>query len=202
MIIWFASGNTHKQGELSAILNAGGEHWSVKIPPDSGIAFNPIEDGASFAENALIKAHALYDIVHDPVIADDSGLCVDALDGRPGIFSARYGAKDGEKLETAPRNTLLLAELGQNPQRTARFVCAMVLLLDKNRFFLAQETLEGKIVYEAQGGGGFGYDPLLRLAGGLTVAELPPDEKNRISHRAKAARALLPALHSLYHGAA
>ena len=196
MTIWFASGNAHKRDELAALLDVAG--LSVKMPCEAGLAFDVIENGASFYENALIKARALYALVREPVIADDSGLCVDALGGRPGIFSARYGAKDGENLDTARRNALLLAEIGDNPLRTARFVCACVLFLGETRFFLSQQALEGEIIHAPRGEGGFGYDPLLFLPGsGCTVAELAAPEKNRISHRAKAVRALLPALSAL-----
>ena len=192
MTIWFATGNAHKQAELAAILPG----HVIKIPADAGIPFDPDETGASFAENALIKARELRRLIAaagfpDPVIADDSGLCVDALEGRPGIRSARYGAEGGRKLSDRDRNALLLRELGDNPNRGARFVCAMALLFAGDRFFLAQETLEGELIAAAQGEGGFGYDPILFIpALGRTVAELSGEEKNRISHRGKAGRAL------------
>ncbi|GHV91510.1 non-canonical purine NTP pyrophosphatase [Spirochaetia bacterium] len=198
MTIWFASGNAHKRGELAAILDG----HRIRIPADEGLAFDPEENGATFLENALIKARALYRLVADkypadtgmrgPVIADDSGLCVDALDGRPGIYSARYGSEGGKKLNAAERNALLLKELGDAPDRKARFVCAMVLLFSGDRFFAAQETLEGEIIRhakDARGSGGFGYDPILWLPEpGCTVAELSGEEKNRRSHRGKAGR--------------
>jgi XTP/dITP diphosphohydrolase len=118
---------------------------------------------------------------------------VDALDGRPGIFSARYGSgTNGIKIAAEERNALLLAELGGSPRRSARFVCAMVLLLDSERFYIAQETVEGEIVSraeQARGTGGFGYDPILFLPElGRTMAELSGEAKNRISHRGKAGR--------------
>lgn len=119
---------------------------------------------------------------------------MDALGGRPGIYSARYGSEGCKKLTAAERNALLLGELGDNPNRKARFVCAMVLLFSEDRFFVAQETLEGEIISRAEGkrgSGGFGYDPILWLPElSRTVAELSEEEKNRISHRGKAARAL------------
>jgi XTP/dITP diphosphohydrolase len=212
MIIWFATGNAHKKAELSAILNAesGGNgamlRHEVQIPADAGLSFAPEETGNSFYENALLKARELYRLrsarrparysPDDPVIADDSGLCVDALDGRPGIYSARYCgagiAANGRKLESSERNALLLEELGDSPRRSARFVCAMALLYSPDRFFLAEETLEGEIVKGAEfarGTGGFGYDPVLYIpALGRTVAELSEHEKNRISHRGKAGK--------------
>ena len=223
MIIWLASGNKHKQQELAAIL----ENHTVKLPAEAEINdFDPEENGASFAENALIKARTLYTMLYkrnnsppDPVLADDSGLCVDALGGRPGIYSARYFGKnswnaDGSfKAESLPQkkllekeqNLLLLEELYGNIQQSnsnsipavnkkCRFVCAMVLLFSPDRFFLIQETLEGEIVSSAsdiKGAGGFGYDPVVYLPElGRTVAELSEDEKNKLSHRGKAGKAI------------
>jgi XTP/dITP diphosphohydrolase len=198
MVLWFASGNIHKQKELQAVLKEAAPGWELKIPAEGGLVFNPAETGAAFAENAFIKAGALYRLTSaaglaGPVIADDSGLCVDALGGRPGVLSARFGSETGQRLTDGERNELLLQEIGDNPRRAARFVCAMVLLFSEHRFFLAQETLEGEIVKGpcARGRGGFGYDPILYLPEqGCTVAELSEEEKNRISHRGKAARVL------------
>jgi XTP/dITP diphosphohydrolase len=193
MTIWFATGNSHKKAELAALFPG----HTVKIPADENLPFEPDETGATFAENALIKARELHRLVAAPVIADDSGLCVDALDGRPGIYSARYGGAGtagsggGKTLGAPERNALLLQELGDNPRRQARFVCAMVLLFSKDRFYLVQEILEGELLREARGRGGFGYDPILYLPPlGCTVAELPEEAKNRISHRGKAGRAI------------
>ncbi|MDR2435311.1 MAG: non-canonical purine NTP pyrophosphatase [Treponema sp.] len=215
MIVWLASGNIHKQAELASILNAengageGGsgvaEGYTIKTPDDAGLAFDPDETGSTFFENALLKARELYRLLAercpapyrpgDPILADDSGLCVDALDGRPGIFSARYGnIAGGKKLEAAERNARLLAELGGNPRRSGRFVCAMVLLFCPERFYLAQETLEGEIVKSpahAAGTGGFGYDPVFFIpALDRTAAELSEEEKNRVSHRGKAGKVI------------
>jgi XTP/dITP diphosphohydrolase len=197
MTIWFATGNFHKKEELTAILKG----HTLKIPAEEAIPFEPDETGTSFLENALIKAGDLYRLVREPVVADDSGLCVDALGGRPGIYSARYGltpgspgTAEGGKLSDRERNALLLAELGDNPRRSARFVCAMVLILGEDRFFAVQETLEGELVRdpgEARGGRGFGYDPILYLPEkGRTVAELTEAEKNLFSHRGKAGRGI------------
>jgi XTP/dITP diphosphohydrolase len=202
MLIWFATGNLHKKTEISAIL-AG---HTIKIPADAGIDFDPDETGTTFLDNALIKARELRRLlaernIPDPVLADDSGLCVDALGGRPGIHSARYGSDtvQGKNLEAPVRNALLLKEMGNNPQRQARFVCSMVLLYNNDRFFVAQETLEGELIREERGIGGFGYDPILYLPGpGCTVAELPEAEKNRISHRGKAGKAIAAFLAGIY----
>ena len=175
--------------ELEAILNTG-----LKIPAEAGLNFEPEETGASFCENALLKARELKKLLaakDEPVIADDSGLCVDALDGRPGVFSARYGEVNGQKLTSMRKNLLLLEELGENPKRSARFICAMVLLFDGDRFFIVQETLEGEIVRQSamRGEGGFGYDPVFLIpALGRTLAELSADEKNILSHRGRAGK--------------
>jgi XTP/dITP diphosphohydrolase len=188
MNIWFATNNTHKKTELSAILNV-----KLKIPSEEGLSFEPDETGASFGDNALIKARALQKLIdgNEPVIADDSGLCVDALDGRPGVLSARYGMENGQKLTSAKQNIMLIDELGDNPKRSARFVCAMVLLYGNERFFLVQETLEGEIVKKSgiKGEGGFGYDPIFWIPSlGRTLAELSLEEKNTLSHRGKAGK--------------
>ena len=224
MTLWFATGNVHKKAELAAILAGANIANELLIPKDAGLDFDPEETGASFLENALLKARALYSLLNngvshpvwrpgDLVIADDSGLCVDALDGRPGIYSARYRGKDtidkfsrggaknaefGDKLTSAERNALLLEELGDAPHRSARFVCAMALLYSPDRFFAAQETCEGEIVKGqefAKGTGGFGYDPILYIPElGRTVAELSDDEKNVISHRGKAGKIIAAVL--------
>jgi len=190
MKIWFATNNAHKKRELEAVLNL-----KLDIPSQEGIAFAPEETGMTFCENALLKARELKKLIHKddgPVISDDSGLCVDGLNGRPGVLSARYGEAEGKKLTSAEQNLLLLEELGDSPNRNARFVCAMVLLFENDRFFIVQETLEGEIVKSREflrGDGGFGYDPLFLLPDlGLTLAEISAEEKNRISHRAKAGK--------------
>ncbi|MDR2149280.1 MAG: RdgB/HAM1 family non-canonical purine NTP pyrophosphatase [Spirochaetaceae bacterium] len=188
MIIWLATGNRHKKAEFAGIFS---QH-TLKIPADEGIAFDPVETGKSFIDNALIKAQYLFSIVKTPVIADDSGLCVDALDGRPGIYSARYGNETtGRTLNDHERNMLLLQALQDKQCRSAHFVCAMVLFLGNDRLYAVQETLEGEILREEQGQGGFGYDTLVYLPDRkCTVASLSKEEKNRISHRGKAARSL------------
>ncbi|MDR0322304.1 MAG: RdgB/HAM1 family non-canonical purine NTP pyrophosphatase [Treponema sp.] len=188
MNIWFATNNVHKKKELEAILGT-----DLKIPAREGYDFCPKEDADTFRENALIKARELQKLLgrDEPVIADDSGLCVDALGGRPGVLSARYGMENGNKLTSAQQNIMLLDELLEAPKRSARFVCAMVLLLSNDRFFIIQETLEGEIVKksEMRGEGGFGYDPIFLVPEyGRTLAELSADEKNFLSHRGKAGK--------------
>ena len=188
MNLWFATNNAHKKEELEAILKT-----SLKIPSQEGLSFAPEETGTTFSENTLLKAKELQKLIgkNEPVIADDSGLCVDALGGKPGVLSARYGMENGSKLTSAQQNLMLLDELGDNPVRTARFVCSMVLLLSADRFYIVQETLEGQIVKksEMKGEGGFGYDPVFFVPQfGRTLAELSADEKNAISHRGKAGK--------------
>jgi XTP/dITP diphosphohydrolase len=196
--IWFATNNAHKKQELEGIFATAMTPYVINIPSEHGLSFDPDERGTTFLENALIKARALRKILHEQrrideaVIADDSGLCVDALGGRPGIYSARYGGGGDKKLTDAERNALLIGELSGVTQRSARFVCALVLLLSEERFCAVQETLEGEIISEERGAGGFGYDPLLFIpALGGTLAELPAADKNRLSHRGKAAASLL-----------
>ena len=191
MKIWFATNNIHKKKELQSILNR-----SLSLPSESRLNFNPDETGSNFLDNALLKARILRILLgnkkNDLIIADDSGLCVDALGGRPGVHSSRYGEVKGKKLTSQQQNNMLLDELGDNPIRTARFVCAMILLFDENRFFAVQETIEGEIVKNPnsmKGTGGFGYDPVFLIPKfSRTLAELSADEKNSISHRGKAGR--------------
>ncbi|MDR0495984.1 MAG: RdgB/HAM1 family non-canonical purine NTP pyrophosphatase [Treponema sp.] len=212
MTVWFATGNIHKKEELAGLLSCP----ELKIPSEAGLTFEPEETGNTFLENALIKAEALQrlcarhlpDVWHpgQPVIADDSGICVDALGGRPGIYSARYGDTEidnqgvSRRLSFEEKNKLLLSEIRDNPQRSARFVCAMVLYFSPNRFFIAQETVEGELVRETpRGSGGFGYDPIFFIPElGCTAAELSEEEKNRISHRGKAGRAIAKILSELH----
>lgn len=177
-----ASANAHKAEELSAIL--GG----MRILTMEEAGFHPeiVEDGATFAENAMIKCRAVWELAHRPCIADDSGLCVDALGGAPGVYSARYAGEHGTAKQ---RNDKLLAALAGVPyeRRTAHFVCAMACILDEKTAFTAEGTCDGVIAFAPRGERGFGYDPLMYLPEyGCTIAELDPDKKNEISHRAKA----------------
>ncbi|MDE6658418.1 MAG: RdgB/HAM1 family non-canonical purine NTP pyrophosphatase, partial [Oscillospiraceae bacterium] len=151
---------------------------------EAGISIEPEENGKTFAENALIKAHAVHDLLKCPVIADDSGLCVDALDGRPNVYSARY-APEGQQCQK------LLQELENIPenQRTAQFV-AVIAFVDKNgKEILCEGVCHGAIGFEEKGSNGFGYDPVF-LYQGKSFAELSAEEKNAISHRGLALRKL------------
>lgn len=191
MELYIASGNRHKQQEIAEIL----PEFDIILPEDKNIVFNPEETGNSFFENAFIKAENLYEITGKPALADDSGICVDALDGKPGIFSARFGSENGDKLSDADRNNYLLRKMAGIKNRACRFVCCIVLYGGKNRFISVQETLEGILLEEPRGKNGFGYDPLVFLPElGKSVAELNAEEKNSLSHRGKAVRTLAPAL--------
>jgi XTP/dITP diphosphohydrolase len=194
MKIYFATGNAHKREELARIL---ADH-EIVMPSDEGIAFDPDETETTFFGNSVLKARALYELTHCPVIADDSGLCVDALDGAPGVLSARYGSEGGKKLDSTARNELLLSRMRGMENRACRFVCNMVLYLGPDRFFSAQETLEGSLIDRMRGSGGFGYDPLVLVPElGLTVAELSPEKKDELSHRGKAGRVIARLLSSI-----
>ena len=203
MKIYLATGNLNKKREVQVLFP---EH-TVVIPKDEGIAFDPEETGTTFYENSLIKAKALWDMVHCPVLADDSGICVDALDGAPGIYSSRYagpdfmkGKPDGTKISQDEQNIFIVQQTsdaikaGYAGGRKAHYTCAMVLYMGPDRLFVCQETMEGEIIDDisnARGTGGFGYDPLFYLPEfGKTAAELTADEKNAISHRGKASRLL------------
>lgn len=207
MKLYLATGNLHKKIEMSRIF----EGFDIVIPKEEGIVFAPDETGNSFFENSLIKAKALWDIVHEPVIADDSGICVDALGEAPGIYSSRYagpeymhGRSDGAKITQEEQNKFLIeqtnAAIAENPSltRNCRYVCSLVCYFGKERFYCAQETMEGCLVNsieDACGNGGFGYDPLVIIPKfGKTVAELTDSQKDEISHRGKAARALYQSL--------
>jgi XTP/dITP diphosphohydrolase len=217
MKIYFASGNLHKKQEMQALF----PEFQLVIPSEEGINFDPEETGTSFLENSLIKAQDLWNKVHQPVLADDSGICVDILKGIPGIYSARYGGKDfpqgrqdGTKPSQDEQNQFLIQQtdevikelvaqgkaLPENP-RSCRYVCAMVLYLGPQRFYSAQETMEGSLIQSldlSRGTGGFGYDPIVILAGtDKTIAQLSSQEKNGLSHRGKAARGLHQILLSL-----
>jgi len=191
-----ATHNAHKLGELRAILVPalpGLDPASVVGARDVG-APEPVEDGVTFAENALIKARALAAHTGLPAVADDSGLSVDVLGGAPGIFSARWSGRHGDDRANLD---LLLAQLSDiaPEHRGARFTCAAALVTPEGEEHVELGHLAGTLATAPRGEHGFGYDPILVPAGGdLTCAELAPEEKNRISHRGQAFRALVPAV--------
>jgi len=165
------------------------------LPADVGRpGWDHDETADSFLGNALGKATALWKDVGGAytVLADDSGICVDALGGAPGIYSARYGQEEaGRKLSDHEKNLLLLKALSGKTDRSARFVCALALVVGPHRVFTAEESWEGAVAPTVDGVHGFGYDPLFFLPNlGVTSAQLAPAEKNRLSHRYRACRRL------------
>ena len=183
-----ASRNRKKIDELAAIL----ERYGIEVAPLPDSAPEPEENGKSFEENARIKAESAARHTGLPAIADDSGLCVDALGGAPGIYSARYCAGTD-----ADRNALLLQNMADKDARACRFVCAVACVLPDGECFTVRGECAGELLRECQGEGGFGYDPLFFVPEyGCTFGELPQEVKNTISHRARALRALGEALES------
>ena len=211
MKIYLATGNEHKKREMQRIFS----DFEIVIPKDEGIDFDPEETGNSFFENSLIKAKSLFDVVKAPVIADDSGLCVDALGGEPGVYTSRYAGKDamhgrsdGKKISQAEQNRLLIEQVNETHSegdaRSCHYVCSLTCYVGKDRFFNAQETMEGFLIdkiEDAAGCGGFGYDPIVIIKSyGKTVAELSDEQKDEISHRGKAARALYSVVKAQLYG--
>ena len=199
MRLLLSTNNAHKREEFRAIFP---EH-EIHTPFELGIELEVEETGGTFLENALLKAHRLREEsgpeeARSVIIADDSGLCVDALGGGPGIYSARFGSPDGGKTELAAeqRNQLLLRALENEEDRGAHFVCCMVALLPDDRLCVAQESWIGEIARApSEGTGGFGYDPVFLIPGlGVTAADLPARDKNALSHRGRASRVLAAAL--------
>ncbi|MGW0902688.1 RdgB/HAM1 family non-canonical purine NTP pyrophosphatase [Streptomyces sp. NPDC002853] len=193
-----ATRNAGKITELRAILaDAGLTHDLVGADAYPEIP-DVRETGVTFAENALLKAHALAKATGLPAVADDSGLCVDVLGGAPGIFSARWAGKHGDD---AANLQLLLAQLGDidaDTHRGAHFACAAALALPDGTERVVEGQLRGILRHTPSGSGGFGYDPILQPEGeSRTCAELSPEEKNAISHRGKAFRGLVPVVREL-----
>ncbi len=182
-----ATNNEKKLIELDRILNPLGIR--AVTAKSKGISLDDVEEtGSTFMENARLKAKAAYEKSHLPVIADDSGLCVDALDGRPGIYSARYGGHDSpyqKKIE------MLLCELEgvAEERRGAHFTCAVCCILSEDEVIEVEGYCYGSIATEPSGDGGFGYDPIF-LADGRSFASLSDEEKDQRSHRGNALRAL------------
>ena len=187
MEILVATFNRHKIEELAPLFSA----HKLLCPADIGCGELDIEEnGSNYFENALIKAKAMFTRTGLPTLADDSGLSVAAMGGAPGIYSSRYGSKDGRaKLSSAERNALLLAEMEGVADRACAFYCCLVFLYGHDRFLSVQETCPGTLSEDPRGEGGFGYDPVVYLPEmKKSMAELSPEEKNLVSHRGRAAR--------------
>lgn len=186
--IVFATSNVGKMKEIREILKGlGTEILSLK---EAGVDVEIVEDGDSFEENAMIKAKTVWEKTGGIVLADDSGLEIDYLNGEPGIYSARYM---GEKTSYEIKNWNLIHRLkdAAEEERSARFVCVIAAVMPDGRTLSARGTMDGVIAHEPAGEGGFGYDPILMLPEyGKTSAELTMEQKNEISHRGKALRAM------------
>ena len=182
MKIILASSNEHKVKEINAIVDGTGIEF---ILPPAG--FDPIEDGETFEENSLIKAKEAWKLGRTWTLADDSGLCIDALKGAPGIHSARYAETPQARIDR------VLNEMDGAEERSARFKCCMTLINPQGEVaFSYTGVCEGSIINEQRGINGFGYDPIFLLDGSdKTMAELSEDEKNKVSHRGKALEAVL-----------
>lgn len=191
-----ATNNQHKVEEMRAIL--------APLLPEVDLSSivsmsqfdvpSPAEDALTFQANALIKARAVARATGLPALADDSGLAVDAMGGAPGIFSARWSGTHGNDVEN---RDLLLAQIADLKERDrgAQFVCAAALVLPDGSQFTTEGIMRGRLIYEARGENGFGYDPIFVADGyEVTNSELSPTQKNSISHRAKAMRAIAPRL--------
>ncbi|GAB2976093.1 RdgB/HAM1 family non-canonical purine NTP pyrophosphatase [Nocardioides montaniterrae] len=196
--ILVASGNAKKVAEMQRILEAHLPGVTVLGLGDVEAYAEPVEDEPTFAGNALLKARAGLVATGLPTIADDSGLCVDALNGMPGVLSARWS---GRPKSDQRNNALLLDQLLDVPdeRRTAHFTCAVAFVLPDGEELTIEGQMAGRIVREVRGEGGFGYDVVFEAdeAPGVTTAELSKDDKDAISHRGKALRAIAPQIAAL-----
>ncbi len=188
MKLIIASNNAHKIYEIKKML--GSKFSQILSLKEAGIVHETVEDGTTFLENAYKKAREIAEISGCPALADDSGICVHALDGAPGIYSARFsGGSDDDN------NNLLLQKLCGKSDRAAHYTCAMSLVYPDGREISAEGYMYGEITDNPRGSRGFGYDPLFVPDGETrTVAEMTDDEKNAISHRANALKLLLSKL--------
>lgn len=184
-----ATANPGKLQEMRAYL--ANLHWEI-IPKPERLEIE--ETGATFSANACLKASQVAQATEEWAIADDSGLEVQALNGTPGVYSARYGQTDSERIQR------LLHELGNEPNRAAQFVCAIAIARPDGLITLEVEGVcQGQILYTPRGGNGFGYDPVFYIPEQrMTFAQMPPALKRNLSHRGRAFQALLPKMQALY----
>lgn len=192
-----ASNNAKKLAELRRILEPLVPGIEVLGLADFPAYDEPAETEPTFEGNALIKARAALAVTGLPSLADDSGLCVDRLNGMPGVLSARWSGVPKSEGGDAANNALLLSQLADVPDelRAAQFRCVMALCLPDGREIVQEGEMAGRILAAEHGDGGFGYDPLFAANGyQVSTAELPPEEKDRISHRGKALVAMAPAI--------
>lgn len=190
MKLIIASNNKHKTYEIKGIL--GGKFDEILSLSEAGITHETIEDGETFMDNALKKAREIAELSGVPTLADDSGLCCDALDGAPGVLSARFAGTHGDD---ANNNARLLELLSDKEDKSAHYTCAMALVYPDGRVLCAEGYMYGRIIGEPRGEHGFGYDPLFIPVGySRTVAQMSDEEKNSISHRGRALELLLKKL--------
>lgn len=197
--IVFATANQGKMREIRLILGDLG--MKVISMKDAGFHEDIVESGTTFAENAEIKAKAVWEEMKGIVLADDSGLVIDYLNGEPGVYSARYLGD----IPYSEKNKILIERVkhAEGKERSARFICAIAAVLPDGRILHTQAAMEGEIAEQPAGEGGFGYDPILYLPEfNKTSAELSMDEKNRISHRGKALELMKKELKSTLGGKA
>jgi XTP/dITP diphosphohydrolase len=195
-----ATNNQGKLREFRQLLDGCG--FELVTPADLGVTFDVDETGATFEANARLKAVAAMELTGLPALADDSGLEIDALGGRPGIYSARYagGDRTATGLSEAEQRRLVLDEMNDvaGAERTARFRAVICVAAPGREPVCVDGVFEGRIGRDERGTNGFGYDPIFLVAGrDVTSAELPPEEKNALSHRGQAARAILPVVKEL-----
>ena len=195
--IIFATGNEGKMKEIRMILaDLGMEILSMK---EAKVQLEIEENGSTFGDNAEIKAQAVWNITKDIVLADDSGLAVDYLNGEPGVYSARY--MEGASYEVKNRTIIERLKDAKEEERTARFVCAIAAVLPDGSVLHTEECVEGLIAHEPAGTNGFGYDPIFYLPEyGKTSAQIPLEKKNEISHRGKALEAMKLKLKEVLQG--
>lgn len=187
MKLIIASNNKHKISEIKSILS--GKFEEILSLSEAEIEHETVEDGKTFLENALKKAREICEISGEAALADDSGLCVDALNGAPGVYSARYS---GEGATSEKNNALLIKNLSDDKDRSAYFICCVAMVYPDGREIVAEGRVHGEIIKEYRGTHGFGYDPIFLVEGDTrTLAELSDDEKNAISHRGNALKELL-----------
>ena len=196
MKVVLASHNKKKMVEMRTILSAMGVE--VLSQAEVGVDLEPEETGTTFAENAMLKARAICELAKLPAIADDSGLCVDALNGGPGVYSARYG---GPGLDDTGRWQLLLKNMAGQTNRACKFVSVICCAFPDGGEVMARGECPGTLAQGPSGDGGFGYDPIFYLPQlGKTMAQLTPEEKNQISHRARALAGFQKAWERQRHG--
>ena len=197
MRLILASNNKNKLREFKQLVE--GMDIELLSQSEAGLHLDVEETGTTFEENAYLKAKAVTDALGCAAVADDSGLVVDALGGEPGVYSARYGP--GPDASDADRYNYLLNKLGDEKNRSARFVCCICCTMPDGTVLRSRGECEGEIMHGPKGDGGFGYDPVFKPdAVERGMAELTPDEKNAISHRGKALRAFAEELKRYYNG--